>query len=212
MKRIPENCMKWLVESRRNYLKRIMRGEPLTYFSAHLPVVATWTEEEEFVNMTAKGIGLLPRKELLMYFIELFQETLSRVKNMKWSESWGIRVNALFKLYSDTENFDPTKLGGLEIFEGKTLANLRKNPKASLLYAGIKEEEGRVGYISFQVNASVEIVNKDNEYYKFLLLGRKLFEFDKFHLYQPDYPYGYIFKVEEVRDKSPWSRAGSRDS
>ncbi len=210
MAEIPKHCLEWLVESRRRYLKRLMSGEPLTYFSAHLPVVATWTEGEEFPNMTAKGIGLLPRGNLLHHFIDLFQETLEKVRDMRWSESWGIRVDTLFKLYSDVENFDPSKLGGLEIFEGRTLQNLRRNPRASLLYAGIKEDEGKVGYISFQVNAEVEIVGKDNDCYRFLLLGRKLFEFDKFHLYQPDYPFGYIFKVKEVRDKSPWSRAGSR--
>ncbi len=211
MTEIPKHCLEWLVESRRRYLKKLMRGEPLTYFSAHLPVVATWSGDGEFpVNMTAKGIGLLPRSDLLTQFIELFEETLDRVRDMRWSESWSIRVDTLFRLYGDVANFDPRLLGGLEIFEGRTLENLRRIPRASLLYAGIKEEEGKVGYISFQINAEVEIVGKENSYYRFLLLGRKLFEFDKFHLYQPDYPYGYIFRVKEVRDKSPWSRAGSR--
>jgi len=174
-------------------------------------VVATWSDGDEFpVNMTAKGIGLLPRRDLLDHFINLFQETLDKVKDMRWSASWSIRVDTLFRLYSDVANFDPSLLGGLEIFGGRTLENLRRIPRASLLYAGVKEEEGKVGYISFQINADVEIVDKDNDYYRFLLLGRKLFEFDRFHLYQPDYPFGYIFKVKEVMDKSPWSRAGSR--
>lgn len=202
--------MEWLVESRRTFLKRVLRGEPLTYFSAHLPVVATWSEGGEFpVNLTAKGIGLIPREDLLEEFTRLFEETIDRVRGRPWAETLSERVEVLFSLYSDVDNFDPSLLGGLEIFGGRTLENIRRNGKAVILYAGLKEERGRVKYISFQVNASVEMVRGDDPRYRFLLLARKLFEFDRFHLYQPDYPFGYIFKVEEVWDKSPWSRAGS---
>jgi hypothetical protein len=202
--------MEWLVESRRVFLKKLLRGEPLTYFSAHLPVVATWSGEGEFpVNLTAKGIGLIPRGDLLGKFTDLFERVLKEVRGRPWSETLEVRAEALFKLYDSVENFDPTVLGGLEIFGGRTLENLRKNPRAVILYAGLKEGE-RVSYISFQVNAKVEIVDGRDPRYRFLLLARKLFEFDRFHLYQPDYPFGYIFKVEEVRDKSPWSRSGSR--
>ncbi len=211
MAQIPTKFMRWLVESRIHYLKQLLRGEPITYFSAHLPVVATWSDEGDFcVNLTAKGIGLLPREEFLDSFINLFEKTLSRAKNLPWNESWEMRVETLFKLYEKEENFDPSILGGLEIFEGRTLKNLRKNPRASLLYVGLMEEKGRVSYISFQLNTKVKIVGKDSKHYRFLVLVRKLFELDRFHIYQPDYPYGYIFKIEEVLDKTPWSRAGSR--
>ncbi len=199
--------MEWLVESRRTFLKRIMRGEPLTYFSAHLPTVATWSEGEFPVNLTAKGIGLIPKEDRIGFFTGLFERVLEEVKDIPWSESLGRRADALFELYSDVGNFDPSVLGGLEIFGGRTLENIRKNKRASILFAGLKEENGKVSYISFQINAKVEIVGKDDERYRFLLLARKLFEFDRFHLYQPDYPFGYIFRVEEVIDKSPWSRA-----
>ncbi len=65
---------------------------------------------------------------------------------------------------------------------------------------------GGMQYISFQINGEIEILEKDNPYYRFLLASRRLFEFEKFHLFQPDYPFGYLIKVVEIRDKSPWSR------
>jgi len=63
-----------------------------------------------------------------------------------------------------------------------------------------------IQYVSFQVNGEVEILGKDSPCYRYLLASRKLFEFDRFHLYQPDYPFGYLIRVKEVKDKSPWSR------
>ncbi len=110
------------------------------------------------------------------------------------------------RLYADADNFEPAMLGGLEIFQGKAHENMRENPYASLLYVGMFYGREGMQYISFQVNGTVEILEKENSYYKFLLASRKLFEFDKFHLFQADYPFGYLLRVSEVWDKSPWSR------
>jgi hypothetical protein len=129
-----------------------------------------------------------------------------------WHESISGRVEAMNRLYGDTENFDSTVLGGLEIFAGKALDNLRENPFVSLLYVGMAQTDEGMRYTSFQVNGKVEILGKDDPHYRFLLASRKLFEFDKFHLYQPEYPFGYLIKVQEVRDKSPWSKGSTSRS
>lgn len=221
---IPAQFLEWLVSARMRFLNDMKEGKPLKYFSAHLPVMATWREGEPFpVNMTVKGIGLLPKKESLEYYTDVFEGVLAGVRTMPWNESMHKRVEAVTKLYGDMENFDPTMFGGLEIFEGRAFENLRENPYASLLYVGMTynppspplEKGGRGGfetiqYISFQVNGKVEILQKDSPYYRFLLASRRLFEFDKFHLYQPDYPFGYLINVLEVRDKSPWSRTSKQ--
>lgn len=179
-------------------------GRQMRYFSAHLPVIATWREGDEFpVNMTVKGIGLIPKREFLMDYIDLFEATIVEARTMPWTESLPKRIEVMERLYSDIENFDPTLLGGLEIFEGTAFKNMRDNSMASLLYMGVSvvpEEiktvnpQGPVAvqYISFQVNGRVEILEKDSIYYRYLLAARKLFEFDRFHLYQPDYPFGYF--------------------
>ncbi|MEK6673473.1 MAG: pyridoxamine 5'-phosphate oxidase family protein [Nitrospirota bacterium] len=158
------------------------------------------------VNMTVKGLGLIPKEESLKHYIDVFGGVIAEARTMPWAESLHKRVEAMIRLYGTIENLDPTMLGGIEIFEGRTFENLRENPYASLLYMGMKHTQGGMEYISFQVNGKVEILEKENLYYKFLLASRKLFEFDKFHLYQPNYPFGYLIKVLEVRDKSPWSR------
>lgn len=253
---IPTRFLEWLVSSRVLFLDNMLKEKSLKYFSAHLPVMVTWrrknfkagdkhsTEtsphsesgglEELFpVNMTVKGIGLIPKEEYLQKYTELYERATEKTGNTPWEKTLSKRIDAVKKLYGDIEKFDPLLLGGLEIFEGRAYENLKANPYASFLYVGMLNQPGclsrtglsctesresqgpsahantkknRIQYISFQVNGKVEILKKGNPYYNFLLASRKLFEFDKFHLYQPDYPFGYLIKVMEVRDKSPWTR------
>lgn len=201
---IPTHLLQWLAESRIRFLDDLKSGKPLRYFSAHLPVMATWSKEDPFpVNLTVKGIGLIPKDELIMDFIDLFEGIIAESRTMPWHKSLARRIEAMNMLYSSIDNFNASVLGGLEIFVGKAFENLKHNPYASLLYVGMMPTDEGVRYVSFQINGKVELLNEENIYYRFLLASRKLFEFDKFHLYQPSYPFGYLIKVFEVRDKSP---------
>ncbi len=200
--------MNWLVSSRIKFFDSMKNGKPTKYFAAHLPVMATWREGDPYpVNMTVKGLGLLPTEENLQYYTELFENIAAESRALPWGESLNKRMEAVKILYGDMENLDPTMLGGLEIFEGRAFENMQINPHTSLLYMGMSEAEQGMQYISFQINGEVEILSNDHPYYRYLLASRKLFEFEKFHLYQPDYPFGYLVKVAEVRDKSPWSKS-----
>lgn len=204
---IPTNCLEWLVSSRIRFFHSLREGKQIQYLPAHLPVISTWSGDNKFpVNMTVKGLGLLPKQDSLQHYTDIFECVIAEARSKPWSESLKKRVEALLRLYSDQENFDPTILGGLEIFNGKAFENLRGNPFASLLYVGMNHTPDGMKYVSFQVNSRVIILEKGDPYYRFLLASRKLFEFEKFHLYQPDYPFGYLFHVVEVIDKSPWSR------
>jgi hypothetical protein len=224
---IPDRFLQWLVRSRVNFLQGMEEGRPLRYFSAHLPVMATWCgaadagrpsdespggcssssmAEPFVVNMTVKGIGLIPSEEKLLDFTDILEGAVADARTKAWRESLPRRIEVMRRLYSSPDNFDPTLLGGLEIFEGKAFNNIKENPYASLLYTGMSDTEGGLKYISFQINGRVEIIDKDDPYYRYLLASRRLFEFERFHLYQPDYPFGYLIRVLEVRDKSPWSR------
>lgn len=207
LKAIPSHFLEWLASSRIKFLNDMIEGRPMRYFSAHLPVMATWGQDDPFpVNMTVKGIGLIPRDEYIQDYTDMFEATIAEARTSSWSDSLHARIEIMNKLYQDVNNFDPSLLGGLEIFEGKAYENLRGNRLTSLLYVGMNNSDQGMQYISFQVNGNVELLGKDNLYYRYLLASRKLFEFEKFHLYQPDYPFGYLINVSEVRDKAPWSR------
>ncbi len=210
--KIPEKCMEWLVSSRIEFLHSMKEGHPTKYLAAHLPVMATWDESRSFpVNMTVKGVGLLPEQDQLSHYTDVFESVIAEARSIPWKESMHKRLSAMSKLYGNVSNFDSSILGGLEIFGGKALENIKKNPYSSLLYVGMSHTEKGIQYISFQVNCEVTILGKETPEYRFLLASRKLFEFDKFHLYQPDYPFGYLIKVREVLDKSPWTRKAGRE-
>ena len=210
---IPAHFLQWLAASRIMFLEDMKEGKPLRYFSAHLPVMSTWSGEEPFpVNMTVKGIGLVPKAEYLDDYSDYFEGIIADARTKPWQESLLDRIQAMKRLYGDTDNFDPAMAGGLEIFGGRALENLRKTPFASLLYVGMAQTEKGMEYISFQLNGKVEILGRDSPGYRFLLASRRLFEFDRFHLFQPDYPFGYLIRVIEVKDKSPWSRATKRNA
>ena len=204
---IPREFLEWLVTSRLRFVSSLENGRPVNYFSAHLPVLASWGNGGSFpVNLTVKGIGLVPKQSALEHFTDIFESTIAEATAMPWDESMSRRVAALKKLYEDHENFDPSVLGGLEIFEGKAFKNFQENPYTSLLYVGMPHEVSGIRYISFQVNGIIEVIDKKNPYYRFLLASRKLFEFDRFHIFQHDYPFGYLIKVAEVKDKTPKTR------
>lgn len=207
LNKIPIKYLEWLASSRIKFFDSMINGKPTKYFSAHLPVMATWRDGEPFpVNMTVKGIGLIPKQEKLYDWIDIFEGITAEARTESWDKSLAKRIAVMKRLYCNMENFNPSLLGGLEIFEGRAFENLRGNPHASLLYVGMVHTSEVMQYISFQVNGTVEILEKNNPYYRFLIASRRLFEFEKFHLYQPDYPFGYLIRVAEVKDKSPWSR------
>ena len=64
--------------------------------------------------------------------------------------------------------------------------------------------------LAFTVEASrlayPRVVPPEHPAYRFAYLGRRLFEYDRFHLTQTQFPYAYLFHPVEVRDKTPYPR------
>ena len=110
-------------------------------------------------------------------------------------------MSVIGEFYAQVKHFDPWMLGGLEIFEGQTPANLQRNPLASLLYAGEPPH-----YPSYQFDGVVKFVEGNDPHFRFLLAARELFARDAFHVHQVRYPYGYLFHPVGIRDKTPYPR------
>lgn len=201
---LPEVFFNWLIVTRQNMMEDLRRKRSVKLLSSHLPVLATWGEDKGYpVNLTVKGIGLVPRTEKLEEYTELLESVFEKSRSIPWQQSLPDRLSAIKKIYEDRDALDPRYLGGLEIFAGKAYRNLVINPLCSLLYMGIAVDHRKVRYISFQLNGRVTILDKNNPYYRFLLAARKIFEFEIFHLIQGDYPNGYLLSIDEVMDKSP---------
>jgi hypothetical protein len=168
---------------------------------AHLPVLATLGSGVFPINLASRGIGLLPKHELLEKYISLLVSAKNEASTRIWQESLTARVNAIGQLYRNPAEIDPMLLGGLEIFEGRTAENIRSNPLVSLLYSGEPPQ-----FPSYQFNCIAEILPPDDMRYQFLLAARELFAFDSFHITQKHYPFGYAFHLVEIKEKTPHPR------
>jgi hypothetical protein len=201
--RLPDDFLVWQSQARLGMFKAMEEhGDTAVRTApAHLPVLASMGDSVFPINLATRGIGVLPRKEELTEFTNKFKEARANVDRSRFHESLAKRVKIAREFYSRPEIFDPNILGGLEIFEGKTSKNLKKNPTASLLYTG---EAPR--FPSYQLNGVIEFVEKENPHFEFLLAARELFAFDHFHVTQKRYPYGYLFHVVEVKNKTPFPR------
>lgn len=200
---LPEVFLQWQSNSRLGMFEQLEKSgiHSIKALPAHLPVLATIGEDRTFANLATKGLGLLPVKNKLNEFLNLFLKTKSSCSSAPWESTIIKRMETALKFYKDLDNFDTTLLGGLEIFEGKTAKNLIYSPFASLLYTGIAPK-----FLSFQFDGIIEIIQNKNLYYQFLLSAREIFAFDSFHVKQINYPFGYLFHIINIREKTPFSR------
>ena len=197
---LPGSLLEWFLEGRREGFERLKRGEgPGTFFSRHLPVVATVGDQELFpIRLAHKGVGFLPAPNLLDNAIVAMEELFERTSRSPGPETLRERLEGLGAFYRDPENLDPGVLGSLEIFAGGTFTNLIKDPFASLIFT-----EPGPPYVSFQIDCAVQVVEPPDPRFRFLQLTRGLFEKDPFHVTQPGVKCAYLFWITGITDKTP---------
>ncbi len=206
VREMPDELFSWQLDSRRAIFEAIANGTRPTDFHAHLPVVATFNEELPFpVHTATKGTGLLPGDEHLDEYIAAASTCLDDAKDKPWNESQASRIAIAKRLYEKPEHIDRRKLGLVEIFQGQTYRNLKRNPLMTIHYTG-----SGPAYPSYQLNGVVEQIGPGDARFDFLHLMRMLFEYNSFHIQQPAYPSGYVFWLSEIFDKSPRGHAGCK--
>jgi hypothetical protein len=200
---LPERFLRWQIEARREMfaLLRQKGSSAIRMQPVHLPVLATLGDGVFPINLATRGIGLLPASEYLHEFTHRFEEMRAITEDLPWAETLVQRIEVAQRVYSRPEHFDPWILGGLEIFEGRTLHNIQRFPLASFLYTGEAPK-----FPSYQFNVVCTIITNENPYYRFLKAARELFAYDAFHIPQVRYPQGFLFHPVEIQDKTPYSR------
>lgn len=203
---LPAKYADWLAAGRQRLYDGLLGGVcPVRFFSQHLPVLVTQGEGSVFpFNCCHKGVGLIPKEEYLCEFIELFRTTLAKAESRPWQESLHQRIQAASKFHFSRDKIDYRAMSTLEIFQRQTFQNLRRVPLASLLFSGDAPD-----YVSFQLNCTVEILEPGEPRHTFVMLARRLFEYDSFHLTQRHFPHAYIFWISDVLDKTPFRMAAA---
>ncbi len=201
---LPAAFIQWQIDARRVMYEAIAAGGHPHRHPAHLPVMITFQDDGRFpVHVATKGAGLTPRDEVLDCYIARLEDTLKRCEGRPWEETLPDRVAAVRELLDHPEDIDPRRLGFLEIFQGRTYANLRRDPRVVLHYTGDGPD-----YPSFQISGYAQILDPDDPRYRYIALARYIFEAAPFHLPQPGYAAGYLVWVQEVLDKTPYSLYG----
>jgi len=199
---LPSDKIEWIEEGRRRAYDGMLSegGEAVRCASYHLPMVTTYSAGATFpFNCGNKGVGYLPKEQYLDEFIEYFRCVHESTRGKPWRESLRARVEAARSFYFDRDKIDYRACATLEIFEKTTFANLKRTPLASLLFTGDSPV-----FTSFQMNTAVEIIDQSDPRHTFVMLMRTLFESEPFHIYQPQFPYAYVFWICEVKDKTPF--------
>jgi len=164
-------------------------------------VMITFTADGNFpVHVATKGAGFTPRDEVLDAYLARLEDTHARCAGRPWEETLPDRIAAVQALLEHPEDIDPRRLGFLEIFQGRTYANLQRDARVVLHYTGDGPD-----YPSFQINGYAQILAPDDPRYRYIALARRIFEQAPFHLPQPGYAAAYLVWVQEVFDKTPHS-------
>ena len=203
---LPQDFVAWQLDTRRAMFERIAQEDFIPSFGAHLPVLVTFNAQGDFPIHTAnKGAGFTPKDEFLEYYVRLFQDALAHCAGKPQDETRAARLAAIRLFYDHPERMDLRRLGLLEIFQGQTYRNIQAEARVALHYTDIGPR-----YRSYQVNGWAEIIAPGDPRYDFIYAARQLFEYERFHIHQPGYPFGYVLWIAQVYDKSPHhGRAGS---
>jgi hypothetical protein len=170
------------------------KGHP-SFFPPHLPVLLTMDlDVTPFpVNAACKGIGLVALDAGMDSLSSRFESVMSSARTASLEE----RIQSALLFYGCPDLIDRTSLGGLEIFEAHSLANIKNHPFVSLFYTGSFPE-----YVSYQIDCVAELTTEGHPFYRFVRSMRNLFEDAAFHIQQPIYPYAVRYHVIAVHDKS----------
>ena len=147
---LPDEFLEWNLSARIDVLDSIMGmmtgqgGEPPSLAGPHNAAMATRGSRRNdsvlSINNAFKGMGLCPRREIISDKIAFLRENKDVPMPAK--------IGFLKDMYSDSANFDLTKMISLELystpaFETHTFINLMKEPVTSLVFLDSKSYEVR---------------------------------------------------------------------
>ncbi|MGC8873684.1 MAG: pyridoxamine 5'-phosphate oxidase family protein [Chloroflexia bacterium] len=197
MSQLPEPFLEWLYRGRARLIQRQAAGEPiprnemLLGFTRHSPAVVTCGPAG--LNASIKGIGFVPKAEYLEEMIAAYLAHIERGWHPGYAQEGLQLLSDLLYSPGAEERLDFSRLGTLELARGHTYANLRADPRVTLLFF-------EPPALSFEVRGRAEIHGEGSPYHRLLNA-----QHDVFHRPHPErWPErpAYVFTIEEIYDNS----------
>lgn len=208
---LPDEFLEWNLTARLSVLENISMmvsgqgGAPPSLAGPHNAAMATRggmrRDSRLTINNAFKGMGLCPRRDLIQGYIEHMNETIQGPMQDK--------LDFLSDIYSDSSNFDVTKMVSLELyatpdFETHTFLNLMTDPVTSLVFLDSR---------SFEVRGIGQLVDPGDEsagsYARDIVTYTNLAH-SYFHGDFPRLFPGILVHVVEVFDNTPGTGRGVR--
>ncbi|RKX71330.1 hypothetical protein DRP53_01830 [candidate division WOR-3 bacterium] len=197
--------MEWNLKRRIETLDRIKEGKRPDLAGPHSAAIATYgtrrLDSQFTINNAVKGLGFLPRKEILVDTIKEMERTISDPMKQK--------LDFLKKIYQNRKNLDRTKQVSLELyttkdFETHTFLNLMENPVASIVF---------LDFPSYEIRALVQVLHPENKkltQYERNILRYVNLSHSYFHgRFEREF-IGLVFHVIELFDNTPGRMRGVR--
>lgn len=195
-----------------------LKGDPVTklnaiYASPFLkPTLCTFNFDTPFlVNAATKVVRLTLKDDVIEDKIENLEGDLLSLQGLPFEETIEDRIEMYRNLFVDDKKIDRFRFGTAEIFGEATYANIRRDPRACLLFywpdntAGVNR--------SYQINVIAEIVPPGDPYFRYMRVVRALFSSRFIDIQRDSYVAAYKFWVSDILDKSLASKLGFiRDS
>lgn len=208
---LPDAFMQWNLQARLEVLDSIAdmmrggQGSGPSLAGPHNAAMATYggaRRDSSFtVNNAFKGVGLCPARDRVAGLIQTMRDT--------GDASMPERLQVLHDLYSDTANFDLTRLVSLELystpdFETHTFLNIMENPSTSLVF---------LDSTSYEVRGLAELVDPSDaeapQYSRDIMTYTNLAH-SYFHGEFPRLFPAIVVHVTQVFDNSPGTGLGVR--
>ena len=198
---LPKAFLEWQLRYRRENIRFFMGGKGNHDFAVHVGYMGTINPEDfSPINIAAKGVGLLPRRDMeaLAGEIEsLIEEGLAKGEE-KTRER---RLSFLLKLYQEVE-LDPYSFTTIEIYAKTTWRNVMRDPRCSVLFSSFRNT-------SFLVNGVAEVLGPGTPEYRFVTGLHDLFHLPR-NGKRRQYPAVYRIWAMEAYNKTPGPKAGEK--
>ena len=196
-KAIPEIWKKWAYEDRAALIRRQAEGEQVPPheiflgFTRHNPAIIS--NGTAGLNGSIKGVGFVPRAELVDETLDLFMKHISR----GWRDGYSQEGLAILMqtLYGSGcgDRLDFNLFGSLELAKKHSYKNFQESKQVTLLFY-------EPPAVSFEVRGHVEILQVGNKYHKLINAQHDVYHKPNVDRW-PQRP-AYLFHIEEIFDNS----------
>jgi len=193
-----EKFFNWAYQTRANTVMKIHSGEEMSSekmflsFTSHNPAMVS--NGPAGLNASIKGVGFVPKPELMEEILEAYIEHIkSYKKDDKDYSQRGLEI-LVKHLYSPeaSERIDFSLITSLELAKKHSWENYKVNPEATLIYY-------QPPVISYELRGKMEI-HEDGIYQRFVNAQHDVYHAPNMERW-PERP-AYVFRIEEIWDNS----------